>query len=521
MSFTVFVPRDSSALSLGADAVAHAIAAEAARRGEDVKVVRNGSRGLYWLEPMVEVVTDNGRVAYGPIEKSDVASLFDAGFLRGQTHTLALGPTESIPYLKNQERLTFARVGIVDPRSLDDYLAHGGYQGLAAALRLDGPAIVQAITDSGLRGRGGAAFPAGIKWKTCHDAQASQKYIVCNADEGDSGTYSDRMIMEGDPFVLIEGMTIAGLAVGATQGYIYLRAEYPHAQRALEAAIATATAAGYLGDDVAGSGKAFRLDVRMAGGAYICGEETSLLESLEGKRGQVRFKPPLPAIEGLFGKPTVINNVITLASVPVILEKGATFYRDYGSGRSRGTLPIQLAGNIKRPGLVERAFGLTLRELIETYGGGTASGRSVRAIQIGGPLGAYVPASQLDVLVDYEAFAAIGAMLGHGGIVVFDDTVDMAQQARYAMEFCAIESCGKCTPCRIGSTRGVEVIDRLIAGNEAERKREETVLRDLCNTMIAGSLCALGGMAPFPVLSALDHFHEDFEASPTAIAVAS
>lgn len=510
MSIRIYVPCDAGALSLGAEAVARAIVDEAARRGVDVTVVRNGSRGLYWLEPLVEVETAEGRHAYGSVQSSDVPALFDADFLHAGQHALALGPTEEIPWLKSQQRLTFARVGIVDPRSLDDYRAHGGYRGLAAALEMSGAEVVQAVTDSGLRGRGGAAFPTGIKWKTCLDAPAAQKYIVCNADEGDSGTYSDRMTMEGDPFVLIEGMTIAGLAVGADRGYIYLRVEYPHAQRTLQAAIASAETNGYLGDNLLGSGKAFHLEVRMAAGAYICGEETSLLESLEGKRGQVRFKPPLPAIEGLFGKPTVINNVITFASVPIILDKGADFYRDYGMGRSRGTLPIQLAGNIKRAGLVERAFGLTLRELVEDYGGGSASGRPIRAIQVGGPLGAYIPVSQLDTLIDYEAFAAIGGMLGHGGIVVFDDTVDMAAQARYAMEFCAIESCGKCTPCRIGSVRGAEVIDRMLAGTEAHRIKQEELLRDLCQTMLAGSLCALGGMAPFPVLSALDHFPEDF-----------
>jgi len=513
MSFTVYVPRDASALSLGAEAVADAIAAEAQRRGVDLHIVRNGSRGMFWLEPLVEVATPDGRIAYGPVQPEDVAALFDADFLHGGTHALALGLTESIDYLKNQQRLTFARVGIVDPRSLDDYVAHGGYRGLEAALRMSGAEIVQAVTDSGLRGRGGAAFPTGIKWKTCLDAPAVQKYIACNADEGDSGTYADRMIMEGDPFVLIEGMTIAGIAAGATRGYIYLRVEYPHAHHALKEAIAAAEARGYLGDNVRGSGKAFHLEVRLGGGAYICGEETSMLESLEGKRGQVRVKPPLPAIHGLFGKPTVINNVVTFASVPIILDQGAAFYRDYGSGRSRGTLPIQLAGNLKRPGLVERAFGLTLRELIEGYGGGTASGRPVRAVQVGGPLGAYIPASQLDAPIDYEGFAAIGGMLGHGGVVVFDDTVNMAAQARYAMEFCAIESCGKCTPCRIGSTRGVEVIDRLLTSDNAGRQRDEVLLRDLCQTMVAGSLCALGGMAPFPVLSALDHFHEDFAGS--------
>ncbi|WP_109124976.1 formate dehydrogenase beta subunit [Dyella sp. C11] len=516
MSITVYVPRDASALSLGADAVADAIASEAARRGIDVHVVRNGSRGLFWLEPLVEVATAEGRIAYGPVQADDVASLFDAGFLHAGDHALALGPAESIDYLKRQQRLTFARVGIVDPRSLEDYLAHGGYRGLENALRMSGSDIVQTVTDSGLRGRGGAAFPTGIKWKTCLDAKADQKYVACNADEGDSGTYADRMIMEGDPFVLLEGMTIAGIATGATHGYIYLRVEYPHAQRSLLAAIAAAEAHGYLGNDVRGSGNAFHIEVRLGGGAYICGEETSMLESLEGKRGQVRVKPPLPAIHGLFGKPTVINNVITFSSVPVILDKGAEHYRDYGSGKSRGTLPLQLAGNLKRPGLVELAFGTSLRELIEGYGGGTASGRPVRAVQVGGPLGAYIPASRLDAPIDYEGFAAIGGMLGHGGVVVFDDTVNMAAQARYAMEFCAIESCGKCTPCRIGSTRGVEVIDRMMVSDNAGRQRDEVLLRDLCHTMVAGSLCALGGMAPFPVLSALDHFHEDFVASDVA-----
>jgi formate dehydrogenase iron-sulfur subunit len=369
-------------------------------------------------------------------------------------------------------------------------------------------AIVKAVTDSGLRGRGGAAFPTGIKWKTVLDTPAGQKYIVCNADEGDSGTYSDRMIMEGDPFVLIEGMTIAGLAVGATQGYIYLRSEYPVAAAIMQKALDAAYAAGFLGDRLMGGKRRFDLELRIGAGAYICGEETSLLESLEGKRGEIRFKPPLPAIKGLFGKPTVINNVISLASVPVILDKGAEFYKNYGLGKSRGTLPIQLTGNIRHGGLVERAFGLTVRELLYDYGGGSLSGRPIRAVQVGGPLGAYLPESQFDTPVDYEAFAGIGAMLGHGGFVVFDDTVDMARMARYAMEFCAVESCGKCTPCRIGSTRGVEVIDRIIANRD--REKNIGLLNDLCDTMINASLCALGGLTPYPVISALKHFPEDF-----------
>ena len=508
MTIRVFVPADSSALSVGAGDVALAIAAQAAARGSAIELVRNGSRGLSWLEPLVEVATPAGRVAYGPVTVADVPGLLDAGFLAGADHPLALGLTDEIPYLKKQERLTFARVGITDPLSLADYAAHGGFAGLRAALSLTPGEIVAAVTESGLRGRGGAAFPAGIKWQTVLAAAGDEKYVVCNADEGDSGTFSDRLLLEGDPFCLIEGMLIAGLAVGAHKGYIYLRSEYPHAWRTLNAAILRAREAGLLGDDVLGSGRSFDIEARLGGGAYICGEETALLESVEGRRGQVRAKPPLPAITGLFGKPTAINNVITLASVPIILASGAAFYRDYGMGRSRGTLPFQLAGNVLRGGLVEKAFGLTLDELLNDFGGGTASGRPIRAVQVGGPLGAYVPVQDFDLPLDYEAFAARGAMLGHGGVVVFDDTVDVGRMARFAMEFCAAESCGKCTPCRIGSTRGVEVIERILAGEN--RGTNLPLLEDLCTLMIDGSLCAMGGMTPYPVLSLLKHFPADF-----------
>ncbi|MGJ0514717.1 MAG: formate dehydrogenase beta subunit [Methylomicrobium sp.] len=508
MIHKIYIPGDAAAVALGADLVAAALAQEAEKRGIQIELVRNGSRGLFWLEPLLEVSTPKGRIAYGPVQAKDVAGLFDADFLNGGTHALSLGLIDELPYLKAQQRLTFARIGITDPVNLDDYVAHEGYRGLKNALAMSGADIVKQVTDSGLRGRGGAAFPTGIKWNTVLNTPSEQKYIICNADEGDSGTYSDRMVMEGDPFVLIEGMTIAGIAVGATQGYIYLRVEYPHAHKALNAAIAKAYEGGYLGDDILGSGKAFHLEVRLGAGAYICGEETSLMESLEGKRGLVRFKPPLPAISGLFGKPTIVNNVISLASVPIILDKGGNYYRDFGMGRSRGTLPLQLAGNIKYPGLVEIAFGMTLRELLYGFGGGSASGRPIKAVQVGGPLGAYMPESQFDTPLDYEAFAAIWAVLGHGGVVAFDDTVDMAEMARYSMEFCKIESCGKCTPCRIGSTRGVEVITDIIEGRDLSKN--VPLLRDLCNTLLNGSLCALGGMTPYPVLSALNHFPEDF-----------
>jgi formate dehydrogenase iron-sulfur subunit len=508
MSSTVYVPKDAAALSVGADKVALAIPAQAQARGIPLTLKRNGSRGMLWLEPLVEVETSSGRVAYGPVQVADVPGLFDARFLEGGAHALRHGPTEQIPYFKNQQRLTFARVGLIEPTNLDDYIAHGGYRGLRQALQMGPADIVKTVLDSGLRGRGGAAFPTGIKWKTVLDAQATQKYVTCNADEGDSGTFADRMLMEGDPLTLIEGMTIAGIAVGATRGFIYLRAEYPHAHRTLNQAIAAAYAKGYLGASVLGTGHHFDLEVRLGAGAYICGEETSMLESLEGRRGEVRVRPPLPAIKGLFGMPTIVNNVISLASVPIILDQGAAFYQDYGSGKSRGTIPIQLAGNLKHGGLVERAFGVSLRELLYDYAGGSASGRPLRTVQIGGPLGAYVPASQFDVAMDYEALSGIGALLGHGGIVAFDDTVDMAQMARYAMEFCAVESCGKCTPCRIGSTRGVEVIDRIMVGSN--REQNLALLEELCDTMLNGSLCGLGGMTPFPVQSALKYFRDDF-----------
>jgi len=510
MNMRIYVPCDSGALAVGADAVAAAIAQQAAQRGIDVTIVRNGTRGLLWLEPLVEVDTPDGRIGFGPVDAGDVPALFDAGFQ--DSHPLALGLVDRIPYLARQQRLTFARIGITDPLSLDDYEAHGGYRGLRKALLKTPEEIVAAVTASGLRGRGGAAFPTGIKWNTVLKAPGPEKYIVCNADEGDSGTFADRIVMESDPYVLVEGMTIAGIAVGATRGYIYVRSEYPHAIAQLEAAIAIARERGYLGRSLLCAGRTFDLEVRKGAGAYICGEETALLESLEGKRGIVRAKPPLPALAGLFGKPTVINNVLSLATVPIILDKGARYYQDYGMGRSRGTLPIQLAGNIKHGGLIELAFGVTLRDILYDYGGGSASGRPIKAVQVGGPLGAYLPESQWDTPLDYEAFASLWAVLGHGGIVVHDDSADMAKLARYAMEFCAAESCGKCTPCRIGSTRGVEVIDKIRAANlpTAGRAQQIVLLRDLCDTMLYGSLCAMGGMTPYPVLSALNHFPQDF-----------
>ena len=494
-STTIYVPRDAAALAAGADALAAVIEAQAAAHGQSVRIVRNGSRGLLWLEPLVEVETPGGRIGYGPVALGDVAGLFSAGFLAGGAHALRLGRVEDLPAFARQQRLTFARCGLGDP------LAPVNWAGLEKAKTLTPEAIVQQVLDSGLRGRGGAAFPAGIKWRTVAATAAKQKYVVCNADEGDSGTFADRMLLEGDPFLLIEGMAIAALAVGASQGFVYIRSEYPHAIATFEAALVEARQAGVLGHG-------FDIEARVGGGSYVCGEETALLESLEGKRGIVRAKPPLPAISGLFGQPTVINNVLTFAAVPTILEKGAEFYKDFGTGRSRGTLPFQLAGNIKQGGLFELPFGITLREVVFDIGGGTASGRPVKAIQVGGPLGAYVPPAEWDLPLDYDVYTAKGLVLGHGGIVVHDDRADLSQLARFAMEFCAVESCGKCTPCRIGSTRGVEVIDRITANHN--RPQQVRLLRELCDTMLHGSLCAMGGMTPYPVLSALNHYPQDF-----------
>ena len=487
----IYIPGDAAAQSVGSDLVAVAIAAEAAKRNLDITIVRNGTRGALWLEPLVEVEISGQRIGYTNVSSDDAAAVLDG------SHP-SIGDVDSFDWLAKQDRITYKRVGIIDPLSIADYEAHGGFVGLAKAQKLSQAEIIAEVTESGLRGRGGAGFPAGIKWKTVMEAEADQKYICCNADEGDSGTFADRILMEGDPFTLIEGMAIAALAVGATKGFIYIRSEYPAAISQMNKAIEIA--APKLGN--------FELKVRAGAGSYVCGEETAMLESLEGKRGVVRAKPPLPALEGLFGKPTVINNVLTLASVPEILASGSAAYKARGVGRSLGTQIFQLAGNIKQGGIVETGFGISLDELVNGYGGGTLTGKPIRAIQVGGPLGAYFDVDKLSVSADYESMVTAGGMLGHGGIVVFDDSVNLAKQARFAMEFCSIESCGKCTPCRIGSTRGVETIDLIINGKDVAKNKE--LLLDLCEVMTDGSLCAMGGLTPLPVKSALTNFPEDF-----------
>jgi formate dehydrogenase iron-sulfur subunit len=506
MTTRIYVPNDTTACSVGADAVAAAIEAALARNGLDATVVRNGSRGAYALEPLVEVDGDAGRIGYARVSPARAAELF-AGGLPDSAAPDCVGDVDALPYLADQRRLTFARAGLIDPLDLAAYRSAGGFTGLTRARAMSSAQIVDEIRRSGLRGRGGAAFPAAIKWQTVLDASAPLKYVVCNADEGDSGTFADRLLIEADPFQLVEGMLIAALATGAQTGFVYLRSEYPRAREVLTRALALARRAGLLGRDARGAGQAFDIELRMGAGAYICGEETSLLESIEGRRPLVRAKPPVPALQGLFGAPTLINNALTFAAATSILADGGDAYAAFGVGRSRGTMPFQLSGNVARGGIVEMPFGVTLRTLVDVFGGGSLSGRPLRAVQVGGPLGAYLPLSMWDVPLDYETFAANGAMVGHGGIVAFDDTADFAEQAEFAMRFCAHESCGKCTPCRIGSQRGVETIQRIRRGEAAAAN--VALLEDLCETMELGSLCALGGLTPMPVRSILRYFRDD------------
>ena len=495
---TAYVPLDSVAVAMDADAIAEQLM----RAG--VTVVRNGSRGLAWLEPLIEVENDNERIAYGPISTDTVADLITDGVLHHQVtrHLLCRGPIDNHDFLKSQHRLVFDRIGHDSPLGIPDLTD------VLQALATPPDVLIDMIETSGLRGRGGAGFPAHIKWRTVKETEAPSKYLVCNADEGDSGTFADRLLLEGDPFRLIEGMVIAGYATGANHGVVYLRSEYPIAETIFEQALEVAREHNLIGPNVLGSDFDFDLELFVGAGAYICGEETSLLESLEGRRGQIRVKPPVPAISGLLSMPTLVHNVISFASVPAIVRLGGDVYRDLGVAPSSGTMSFQLAGNVKRGGLIEVPFGITLREMVEGYGHGTLSGRPFKTLQIGGPLGAYLSQRELDIELTYEAMADIGAGIGHGGLVIFDDTVDLAEQARYAFEFCELESCGKCTPCRIGSVRGKETMEQIISGRASDQ--EFNMIDDLCEVMDRTSLCQMGGMTPIPVRSAMERFPGDF-----------
>ena len=496
---------DSFARALGSDNV------EFAFKTHGINPTRTGSLGLAWLEPVVQLVNSeqqiiseftNVSVEDVPKIVAQIQSIPDQSNGNQSERGLHELITNTHPFLTQQHRLVFDRAGIHPPLELPSFKL------LENLLDHDANQIIAGIETSGLRGRGGAGFPAFIKWRTVADTPSDQKYIVCNADEGDSGTFSDRMLMEGDPFKLIVGMIISGYATGATQGFIYLRSEYPVAKEYLDKALELAYSEGLLGKNVLNSDFSFDIDMLIGAGAYICGEETSLLESLEGKRGQIKVKPPVPAIAGLFEKPTLVHNVISLASVPGIFEIGPKAYAQLGVGKSTGTMPFQLSGNVKQGGLIELPFGPTVNELIYNYGNGALSGRPIRTVQIGGPLGAYLSEAEFDTPLTYEAMAEIGAGIGHGGLVVFDDTVDMKEQAEYAFEFCEIESCGKCTPCRIGSVRGKEALQQF--NSNTVDARTLVVIEDLCEVMEKASLCQMGGMTPIPVRSAIQKFPEDF-----------
>lgn len=507
----LYLSQDTSARAVGADRLARAWA-----KVRGLELVRTSSRGAIFLEPLVEMDGPDGRIGWPNVGARDLP-----GILQGKNGT----PIERIPYLAKQTRVTFANAGVTRPLSLDDYRTHGGFQGLEAALRRTPQKVVEEITASRLRGRGGAAFPVGLKWQAAFETHADQKYVVANADEGDAGTYCDRMIMEGEPFRLIEGMLIAGYAVGATKGYIYCRNEYPAAARLLRDAIKIVSEAGYLGDEgylgdagylsdeargsQARGGGRFTLEVFVGAGSYVCGEETALLQSLEGKRGMVQAKPPYPAVSGLYGKPTLISNVLTFATIPAILARGGAWHASLGTEHSKGTIPLQIGGRVKQPGLVEVPFGLTLEEAIEEFGGGMAAGARFKAVQVGGPLGSLFTTSGLNIPICYDAFARAGAILGHGGIVVFDQKTDMVELARHFMAFTADESCGKCTPCRVGSVRAREILEGI--GRGRRRPGDLELLADLGETMKAASLCALGQRAPYPVLTAIEHFRKEFQ----------
>jgi formate dehydrogenase iron-sulfur subunit len=486
----LYLSNDTSSLAAGAGRLA-----DAWRDHPEIQLIHTSSRGAFFLEPMVERDTPSGREAWFNVVPDDLARI--VGGVGGT-------PIAEMPFLQQQTRFTFANFGITEPLALEEYQSRGGLKGLAAAQSLSPEAIIEELRISRLRGRGGAAFPVWKKWQIAQQARSEQKYVVANADEGDAGTYCDRMIMEGDPFRLIEGMMICARAIGATRGYLYCRYEYPAAARAMRFAIQKAREADLLDCD----DYPFDLEVVVGAGSYVCGEETALLESLEGRRGVVMAKPPYPAESGLYGKPTIVSNVLTFATLPNILSQGGAWHASLGTEGSRGTMALQIGGRVKQPGLAEIPFGMTLRQALEQFGGGMAPGSRLKAVQVGGPLGSLFPESQLDIPICYDAFAKAGAILGHGGIVVYDDETNMVELARHFMAFTADESCGKCTPCRVGSVRGREILERIQRGQGTTE--DLILLSDLGETMKSASLCALGGRAPYPVLTAIEHFREDF-----------
>ena len=500
-------------------AIIEALEAEIAKKGlqDEVKVVRTGCFGLCALGPIMIVYPEGS--FYSQVKVTDVPEIVEEHLLKGRLvkrllydETVTMDDVKSLQetdFYKKQHRVALRNCGVIDPENIEEYIAFDGYMALAKCLKEYAPAeVIQIVKDSGLRGRGGGGFPTGLKWSFTAANEADQKYVVCNADEGDPGAFMDRSVLEGDPHCIIEAMAICGYATGASEGYVYVRAEYPIAVKRLKIAIDQAREYGLLGKNIFDSGFDFDVHVRLGAGAFVCGEETALMTSIEGNRGEPRPRPPYPAVKGLFGKPTTENNVETFANVPQIILKGADWFASMGTEKSKGTKVFALGGKIKNTGLVEIPMGTTLREIIEEIGGGIPNGKKFKAAQTGGPSGGCIPAALMDTPIDYDNLTAIGCMMGSGGLIVMDEDNCMVDIAKFFLNFTVDESCGKCTPCRVGTKRLLEMLDKITAGKATMEDLDR--LEDLCNYIKANSLCGLGQTAPNPVLATLKFFREEY-----------
>ncbi|MCG3208458.1 MAG: Electron transport complex subunit RsxC [Anaerolineae bacterium] len=514
MTTTIRIGMSTSDLAAGAQETFVALQTAIRRRGLPVELKQTGSLGASHREPVIEVAQNGDSTLYGPVTPERIAPLLDQHFgagSRGVSPEWVISrraDRSDYPFLGKQVRVTTQLCGIIDPHSLDDYLAHDGYKALLEAIKMTPEAVVQAIKDSKLRGRGGAGFPTGIKWELLRKNPVTPKYLICNADEGDPGAFMDRATIEGDPHRLLEGMLIAAYATGASRGYIYVRAEYPLAVNALRLALQQAREYGMLGENILGSGMDFDIVIKEGAGAFVCGEETALMHSIEGQRGMPSMRPPYPAQRGLWGQPSNINNVETLASISSIILNGPGWFAGLGTEKSGGTKAFALAGAIERSGLVEVPIGTPLRELIYDIGGGCAGGRALKAVQLGGPSGGCIPAALLDTPIDYDELRATGAIMGSGGMIVLDETVSMVNMAHYFLSFTQDESCGKCVPCRVGTRKMLNILKKFLAGRAAPTDLDN--LRRLCVTVGKTSLCGLGQTAPNPVLTTLRYFEDEY-----------
>ena len=515
----VLVCGGTGCTSSGSQRIIDRLEKEIAAQGlsEEVGVVKTGCFGLCALGPIMIVYPEG--TFYSMVQEDDIPEIVAEHLLKGRvvtrllyeetTKTDKITPLNETNFYKKQHRVALRNCGVINPEDIEEYIGTGGYEALGIVLTEKKPEdVIQILLDSGLRGRGGAGFPTGLKWKFAAANEADQKYVCCNADEGDPGAFLDRSILEGDPHAVLEAMAIAGYAIGASQGYIYVRAEYPIAVKRLEIAIAQAREYGLLGENIFESGFNFDIELRLGAGAFVCGEETALMTSIEGSRGEPRPRPPFPALKGLFQKPTILNNVETFANIPQIIVNGPEWFASMGTGKSKGTKVFALGGKINNTGLVEIPMGTTLREIVEEIGGGIPGGKKFKAAQTGGPSGGCIPAEHLDVPIDYDNLIAIGSMMGSGGLIIMDEDTCMVDIAKFFLEFTVDESCGKCTPCRIGTRRMLEILEKITKG-QAEMEDLDR-LEELCNHLKTSSLCALGQTAPNPVLSTLRYFREEY-----------